>query len=202
MSQNRMSSLGEKIRTLREEKQLPLRTVAAFLDIDQAILSKIEREQRRANRDQVVKLAGFFGVSEPELLVAWLSDKLVYEVMDEQVAIEALQVAEEKLAYQTCQKKDKKTIINSIKTYFEKNGFVSKAWLFGSFARDEDDFKSDIDLLIEVPDDKKFSLFDLAEIQFQLEKLILIKVDIVMKEGVKPQILESIRPDLKMIYER
>ena len=202
MSQKRMSSLGEKIRTLREEKQLPLRTVAAYLDIDQAILSKMERGQRRANRDQVVKLAGFFGVSEPDLLVAWLSDKLVYEVMEEQVGLEALRVAEEKVAYQTYQKTDRKTIINSIKNYFEKNGFVSKAWLFGSFARDEDDYKSDIDLLIEVPDDKKFSLFDLAEIQFQLEKLILKKVDIVMKAGVKPQIMERIHPDLKMIYER
>lgn len=202
MSQKSMSSLGEKIRTLREEKQLPLRTVAAYLDIDQAILSKMERGQRRANRDQVIKLAGFFGVSEPDLLVAWLSDKLVYEVMEEQVGLEALRVAEEKVAYQTYQKTDRKTIIYSIKNYFEKNGFVSKAWLFGSFARDEDDYKSDIDLLIEVPDDKKFSLFDLAEIQFQLEKLILKKVDIVMKEGVKPQIMERIHPDLKMIYER
>lgn len=202
MDQKRMISLGEKIRILREEKQLPLRTVAAYLDIDQAILSKMERGQRRASRDHVVKLAGFFGVSEPDLLVAWLSDKLVYEVMEEQVGLEALRVAEEKVAYQTYRKTDRKTIINSIKNYFEKNGFVSKAWLFGSFARDEDDYKSDIDLLIEVPDDKKFSLFDLAEIQFQLEKLILKKVDIVMKAGVKPQIMERIHPDLKMIYER
>jgi transcriptional regulator with XRE-family HTH domain len=37
-----MDSLGETIRKLREEKELPLRTVEAFLDIDQAILSKIE----------------------------------------------------------------------------------------------------------------------------------------------------------------
>ena len=37
-----MDSLGETIRQLREDKKLPLRTVAAFLDIDQAILSKME----------------------------------------------------------------------------------------------------------------------------------------------------------------
>ena len=36
----KMGSLGDTIRKLREEKELPLRTVAAFLDIDQAILSK------------------------------------------------------------------------------------------------------------------------------------------------------------------
>ncbi len=52
-----MDTLGEKIRKLREEKKLPLRTLAAYLDIDQAILSKIERGQRHANRSQVLLLA-------------------------------------------------------------------------------------------------------------------------------------------------
>ena len=44
-----MESLDETIRKRREDKELPLRTVAAYLDIDQAILSKIERVQRNAN---------------------------------------------------------------------------------------------------------------------------------------------------------
>lgn len=94
-----MDSLGHTIRKLREEQELPLRTVAAFLDIDQAILSKIERGQRKATREQVVKLAGYFKVKENDLLVAWLSDKLVYELEDEEVALKALQVAEEKIKY-------------------------------------------------------------------------------------------------------
>lgn len=94
-----MDSLGETIRKLREDKELPLRTVAAYLDIDQAILSKIERGQRSANREQVVKLAEFFKIKETDLLVSWLSDKLVYEVADEDMALKALQVAEEKVKY-------------------------------------------------------------------------------------------------------
>ena len=94
-----MESLGETIRKLREEKELPLRTVAAYLDIDQAILSKIERGQRTASRAHVVKLAEFFKIKESDLLVSWLSDKLLYEVADEDVALKALQVAEEKVKY-------------------------------------------------------------------------------------------------------
>ena len=94
-----MDSLGETIRKLREDKQLPLRTVAAFLDIDQAILSKIERAQRKPTREQVIKLAEYFKVKENDLLVAWLSDKLIYEVEDEEMALKALQVAEERVAY-------------------------------------------------------------------------------------------------------
>jgi transcriptional regulator with XRE-family HTH domain len=100
-----MDNLGDIIRKLSEEKELPLRTVAAYLDIDQAILSRIERGQRKPTREQVVKLAKYFKVNEKDLLVAWLSDKLVYEVADEQVALKALQVAEEKIKYQKTQKK-------------------------------------------------------------------------------------------------
>ncbi len=102
-----MDSFGETIRKLREEKELPLRTVAAFLDIDQAILSKIERGQRKPTREQVVKLAEYFKVKENELLIAWLSDKLVYEVEDEDIALKALQVAEEKVKYITKNKRAK-----------------------------------------------------------------------------------------------
>jgi transcriptional regulator with XRE-family HTH domain len=100
-----MDSLGDTIRKLRDQKELPLRIVAAYLDIDQAILSRIERGQRKPTREQVVKLAKYFKVNENDLLVAWLSDKLVYEVADEQNALKALQVAEEKVKYQNEKKK-------------------------------------------------------------------------------------------------
>jgi transcriptional regulator with XRE-family HTH domain len=94
-----MKSLGNTLRELRENKQLPLRIIAAFLDIDPAIMSRIERGQRKASREQVIKLAEYFNVDENELLVAWLSDKIVYEISEEENAIEALKVAEEKVKY-------------------------------------------------------------------------------------------------------
>ncbi|MCX6251953.1 MAG: nucleotidyltransferase domain-containing protein [Bacteroidetes bacterium] len=196
-----MDNLGNLIRKLRKEKELPLRTVAAYLDIDQAILSKIERGQRKAKREHILKLARYFKVAENDLLIAWLSDKLVYEVADENIALKALQVAEEKVAYTAYQKKDKKAIENTITDYFKKDEHIMKAWLFGSFARGEDDYYSDIDVMIEVKRDSNFSLFDLAEIQYNLERLVPQKFDIVMKEGVTPNILERIKPDLKVIYE-
>lgn len=102
-----MDSFGDSIRKLREDKELPLRTVAAYLDIDQAILSKIERGQRKPSRGQVVKLAEYYKVKESDLLIAWLSDKLVYEIEDEAIALKALQVAEEKVKYITKNKRQK-----------------------------------------------------------------------------------------------
>ncbi len=94
-----MDTLGDIIRQHRDNKALPLRTVAAFLDIDQAILSKMERGQRKASREQVVKLAEYFQMDEEKLLVAWLSDKIVYEISEETFAKDALKVAEQKIEY-------------------------------------------------------------------------------------------------------
>jgi hypothetical protein len=51
-----------------------------------------------------VRLAEYFKIKESDLLVSWLSDKLVYEVADEQVALKALQVAEEKVKYNKSKK--------------------------------------------------------------------------------------------------
>ena len=68
-------------------------------NIDQAILSKIERGQRKASKEQVLKLAEYFNVDREQLLVAWLSDKIVYELTDEEFADKALKVAESKIEY-------------------------------------------------------------------------------------------------------
>jgi len=100
----KMKNIGNILRELRESKELPLRVVAAFLDIDPAIMSRIERGQRKASREQVVKLAEYFNVDENELLVAWLSDKVVNELAYEQNAMEALKVAEDKIKYNITQK--------------------------------------------------------------------------------------------------
>lgn len=92
-------SIGEIIRELREQKSLLLRQVAAEIEIDQALLSKIERNERMPTKDQVKRFAKFFGKDENELLVSFFSDKLVYEVRDEEVALKAMQVAEKKINY-------------------------------------------------------------------------------------------------------
>ena len=92
-------TFGEIIKKLREEQGLVLRQVAAALDVDQAIISKYEKGERKPNREQVLSFAKFFNVKPDDLLVAWLSDKVVYELEDEDVALKALQVAEEKVRY-------------------------------------------------------------------------------------------------------
>jgi len=96
-----MLSIGEQIRKLRKDKGLPLRKVAAALDVDQSILSKIERGERKASKEQIIQIAKIFNADEKELLVNYLSDKVFYELIDEDLATDALKVAEKKIKYAT-----------------------------------------------------------------------------------------------------
>lgn len=103
----RMLTIGKQIRKLREDKELPLRKVAAELDIDQSILSKIERGERKASKGQIIQIAKIFGVNEKELLINYLSDKVLYELIDEDLAADALKLAEKKIKYVTNNRNDK-----------------------------------------------------------------------------------------------
>lgn len=72
-----MKSFGETIREIRENKGLLLRQVAAYLEVDTAFVSKLERGERRASRDQVEKLADFLTESKNYLITLWLAEKVI-----------------------------------------------------------------------------------------------------------------------------
>lgn len=183
---------------MREEKKLPLRVVAAFLDIDQAILSKIERGLRPASREMVLKLAAYYEVEEKELLVPWLSDKVLRELDGEENAIEALQAAEEQMVYAS--KPLRVVIIPYIQTIIENDGRVAKAWLFGSVARGEENVKSDVDIMVEMNDKQNYSFFDLVDIAYKIEQMVNRKVDLVEKDCLKDFALKSAEADMIKIY--
>lgn len=98
-------TIGEKLRHIREEKELPLRKIAALLDIDVAILSKMERGERRITKEVVLKLADIYDYNADELLVSFLSDKILDEIQDEDLGIEALKVAEKRVKYLNANKR-------------------------------------------------------------------------------------------------
>ncbi|MCZ2247153.1 MAG: helix-turn-helix domain-containing protein [Bacteroidia bacterium] len=97
MTQN--ETFGEIIRKLRDESGLPLRKVAAHLDIDPSTLGKIERNERNAKKEMIEKLAQLYSVNSKSLLVSFLSDKVAYEIMEEDYTKDILKVAEEKVKY-------------------------------------------------------------------------------------------------------
>jgi len=99
-------TIGEKLRQLREQNELPLRKVAAWLDIDVAILSKMERGERKLTKEVVLKLADIYKYNSEELLVLFLCDRILYEIRDEEFGEKALKIAEEKVKYLKEKKKN------------------------------------------------------------------------------------------------
>ena len=91
--------LGKRIKELREEQKLLQRQLAAILEIDTPMFSKIERGDRRAKRGQVTTLAQQFKVDESELLTLWLADKVLDALKegDDKLKQEAIKVAQKVL---------------------------------------------------------------------------------------------------------
>lgn len=85
--------IGEHIRTLREANDILLRQLAANLDMDQAMLSKMERGERSFRREDINALAKIFKKSKKELLTIWLADKILKIVESEKFSKEALKLA-------------------------------------------------------------------------------------------------------------
>ena len=94
-----LETTGSKIRKLREQSNMPLRKLAALLDLDQSTLSKIERNTRRSSIQQIEKICEIFNINKRELLISFYSDAICYEIQDEDQFAEILHLAEEKIEY-------------------------------------------------------------------------------------------------------
>ena len=94
-----MQSFGEYIRPLRLSKKLLLREVAARIEVDPSFLSRVERGSKRPTREQVILLGAVLKANENELLIQYLSDRVVYELKDEKLALKVMQAAEKKIVY-------------------------------------------------------------------------------------------------------
>lgn len=86
-------TFGETIRKQRESKGLLLRQVAAFLEVDTAFISKLERNERNASREQVIKLADYLQTQTDQLLTVWLAEKVLGTINNDEQGEAALKLA-------------------------------------------------------------------------------------------------------------
>ena len=88
---------------------------------------------------------------------------------------------------------DRNEILNLLKkNRREMNAYgVTHIGLFGSYVRGEQRGSSDIDLVVEFESGKK-NLHNYMQLKFFLEKAFNAKVDLVIKESIKPQLKERI----------
>ncbi len=94
-----METFGEYIRRLRINAGLPLRKIAAQLDIDASILGRIERNERKANKEIISGIAKIFNQNEQDLFERFLSDLIAYKIVNEDADVKVLKIAEKKVEY-------------------------------------------------------------------------------------------------------
>ncbi len=99
LTKNIITSFGEQLRSLREQRHLSLREVAAEIGIDTSLLGKIERDERQPTKEQIKLVAKFFKFNEHQLIREHLSDQLAYKIIEADADIDILKVAEQKIKY-------------------------------------------------------------------------------------------------------
>ena len=105
MSKSTVISFGEYIRGLREISGLPIRKIAAQLDIDPSLLGKIERNERQPTKDLISRIAKIFKQDEKFLKKQFISDQFAYKILEEESDLSILKVAEDKVKYFTLKRK-------------------------------------------------------------------------------------------------
>lgn len=92
-------------------------------------------------------------------------------------------------------------ILNILKNYkdeFIRNFKINSIGLFGSYARNEQEEESDIDLIVEFQEgqlnyDNFFNLVD------YLEGIFNCKVDVIPKHSIRPELKKHIFPEIKLV---
>jgi len=102
-----MRTLGEKLKEARDKTDLILRKVSAEVDIDQSLISKFEKNERKPTKEQLIRLANFYNLSHKDLIISWYSDKIAEDLKYTESTSEILKVAEKKINYYKTQNNGK-----------------------------------------------------------------------------------------------
>ncbi len=93
---------------------------------------------------------------------------------------------------------DKQKLYNQI-VEFLKNKGATKVAVFGSYVRNEETPKSDIDVLVDF--NNAITLLDLVGYKLDMEEMLGIKVDLVMEGSLNPRIEKYVNKDLTVLYQ-
>lgn len=89
---------AQKLKSLREENHYLQRQIAALLDIDTPMYSRIERGERFAKGEHIPILAKYYDIDENELRQLWLADKVYDVIAGESSANDVLSIVSESIA--------------------------------------------------------------------------------------------------------
>lgn len=86
--------------------------------------------------------------------------------------------------------------LKELKPILRETYFVEKIGYFGSFSRNEQNEKSDLDILVSFKKPLGWSFFDLRDL---LENKLGLKIDLVTENAIKPRFKKNILKDVKYI---
>jgi len=92
-----------------------------------------------------------------------------------------------------------KKILDRLINVFKKND-IAYAGVFGSYAKNRENSKSDIDFLIEFKPENNKTLFDMVDIQDELEKILKKNVDLVTKNSLNKYLKDEVLRTTKILY--
>lgn len=92
-----IETFGDYIKKAREAKELPLRKVAAYLDIDTSTLSKVERGERPSLTGYLKPLSEILQLNIKEVQAKFIADKISKDFGSLEYLNEGLRVAEENI---------------------------------------------------------------------------------------------------------
>lgn len=197
-------TFGELIRKRRLDLGKPIREVAGAIGLDQAILSKAERNKRAISPEVIPDLSKVLSLDYKALQTKYWSEKIYNEIKGEDYGMESVEMVLKRLENEqggTSRNYKKEKLIEKIKAYVDSQP-IDQVWLFGSFARDEASYDSDIDLLVRFDKRQKIDLFDYIGIRQDLEDLTGRQVDLVEEGQESAKIKPIIEKEKKLIYER
>lgn len=158
------------LKNARKLKGLKTREVAQELGIDQALISKFENGTRKPSKLQIAKLASFLNIDYETLIVAWLKEKILYEIGDDNFALMAINMVREEI---------ENNFDNSKKT-------LSKNLM--ALLQEIDDLKIKLDLFLQFD---SFRIAQALELEYTFESnriegntLTLRETDLVINEGL------------------
>lgn len=102
-----MLSFGEYIRALRLEKNVPLRVVAAAVEIDSTLLSRFELGDRFPTEDQIKRFAEYFQKPVEEFSAQVIADRILSSYGHDAVMLKAADIVKERIAEYAAHKDEK-----------------------------------------------------------------------------------------------
>lgn len=93
-----MSSFGETIRKLRLQQNVPLRVVAAAVEIDSTHLSRLELGERFPTDEQIKRFSEYFQLPVDELAAQVIADRIIAAYGSEKVTARAADMVKERLS--------------------------------------------------------------------------------------------------------